>query len=1490
MAAGNNTPIQLYHSNTSGSVPTSANLIIGELAINVPDGKIFYKDASNNVNVIATTSSVLGFFPRITFSGDSTEQYTAAAPYAFSNASFLKANSAYASQNVTGTYANAAYAQANTATTNAATADSKAVAAGSYANAAFTTANNNTASITDLQGVNLTQNTNISNVNTFAGKAFDQANTNTINITNLQGVDATQNTGISSAFLQANSAYALANLLSTGSALDSFAREVATGAFTQANAAFIVANNAVANTTTITLAGNLTVPGYANVNQRLAVGTGAYTILPNLIAQFTGTSDYYSQVNQQNLSGKGTADFVATANNGTDSVNYVDMGIAGGNYDNTTPNAFTFVQPNDGYFMVVGNPSQNYGGNVYFGTAGSGSFADIVFIQGTGLNQTARFRYNGNVEIYRPLVANSFTTSSGINVLTYAQDANTYLQGLISQKVSKSGDTMTGALTINASASANALVISGNVAISQDLRVSGNLYLGGNATTISSNNLTLSDPLIYLADGNPTDLVDIGFVGAYNDGTYKHTGFARDHSDDKWKLFDSVTDEPNTTINWAQATYATLKVGGLESNSAIIKGVNLFDYANIIHTHANTAYNRANGTVQSLAVISTDRLVQSATTGNVTIDLATSGVIAGTYTYPQLQVDSYGRVTTISNQTPVTSFNTRTGAVTLQLADITNTLGYTPENANTAAANLALIAGINATQNTDIFNATDIATTARDRLVIVSKDANSASSYANSGFMVANAASSYANSGYQQANSAYTLATVAVDNALAGSTYANGAFIKANSAYESQNVTGTYANSSYQQANSAALYANGAFIQANSAYGSQNVTGTYANSAYDRANSAYILAQGAYNTANAGVTAGLAFIQANAAFEQANASYASQNVTGTYANSAYTQANLAITNASAGSSYANSAFDKANAAYASQNTTGTYANSAYTRANTAVNNAAVADAKAVSAGSYANSAYEMANNAYTAGGLIAGSYANSAFLKANAAYESQNTTGVYANAAFNKANTGTLIAQAAYDYANSVAIATGFLTTIIWNVDTFTGDGSNTQFALSTTPAAANNVTVNYNGATLLRSAYTLDLNNIVFSSPPANGAQIEVTVTRPLVNEGYFSNTTNSVVSANENANGAFRHANAAFNQANTTITAAAGASLYANGAFVQANGAFIKANSGYESQNTTGTYANAAFLKANSAYESQNVTGTYANGAYEVANSASLYANGAFTQSNSAYGQANTATGNASVADGKAVTAGNYANSAYTQANTATTNASTADSKAVTAGSYANSAFTKANTATNDAGGASLYANTAFGVANSASLYANGAFTQANTAVNNAAGASLYANGAFIQANAAFNTVNALSTKVTTSNVASSDVYTGNLVVSGWTTLNETTEILATKTGATGTVVHNLNDASIFYHSSIAANITANFTNVPTTADRSISVALILNQGVNPYYASGIQIDGVSQTVKWLNSQVPALIGNTVQIQTLNLVRTGGSWIVLGQFATYG
>jgi hypothetical protein len=60
MAATNFTPISLYYSSTTTNVPTSGNLVNGELAINITDGKLFYKDNAGVVQTIATKAGASG--------------------------------------------------------------------------------------------------------------------------------------------------------------------------------------------------------------------------------------------------------------------------------------------------------------------------------------------------------------------------------------------------------------------------------------------------------------------------------------------------------------------------------------------------------------------------------------------------------------------------------------------------------------------------------------------------------------------------------------------------------------------------------------------------------------------------------------------------------------------------------------------------------------------------------------------------------------------------------------------------------------------------------------------------------------------------------------------------------------------------------------------------------------------------------------------------------------------------------------------------------------------------------------------------------------------------------------------------------------------------------------------------------------------------------------------------------------------------------------
>ena len=57
MAQSGYTPIQLYYSTTGGATPTAGNLSNGELAINITDGKLFYKNGTNVYTIASKATS-----------------------------------------------------------------------------------------------------------------------------------------------------------------------------------------------------------------------------------------------------------------------------------------------------------------------------------------------------------------------------------------------------------------------------------------------------------------------------------------------------------------------------------------------------------------------------------------------------------------------------------------------------------------------------------------------------------------------------------------------------------------------------------------------------------------------------------------------------------------------------------------------------------------------------------------------------------------------------------------------------------------------------------------------------------------------------------------------------------------------------------------------------------------------------------------------------------------------------------------------------------------------------------------------------------------------------------------------------------------------------------------------------------------------------------------------------------------------------------------
>jgi hypothetical protein len=95
MAATGFTPIQLYFSTTASAVPVNTNLANGELAVNITDGKLFYKDNSGTVQTLATKGSG-------TIGGSTTQVQ-------YNNAGSLAGSSAFTFDSATGTVSSTIY-------------------------------------------------------------------------------------------------------------------------------------------------------------------------------------------------------------------------------------------------------------------------------------------------------------------------------------------------------------------------------------------------------------------------------------------------------------------------------------------------------------------------------------------------------------------------------------------------------------------------------------------------------------------------------------------------------------------------------------------------------------------------------------------------------------------------------------------------------------------------------------------------------------------------------------------------------------------------------------------------------------------------------------------------------------------------------------------------------------------------------------------------------------------------------------------------------------------------------------------------------------------------------------------------------------------------------------------------------------------------------------------------------------------------------------
>jgi hypothetical protein len=225
-----------------------------------------------------------------------------------------------------------------------------------------------------------------------------------------------------------------------------------------------------------------------------------------------------------------------------------------------------------------------------------------------------------------------------------------------------------------------------------NLELSGDLIVQGTTTTVNTSNISVSDALIYIAEDNPGNALDIGFVGNYNNGTYQHTGFVRDVSDNKWKLFTGVTDEPTTTVNFGQGSLDTLAVGAFEATSATIGDVSNTElqYLNGVSSAIQTQLDSKQAIVSGVS--STEIGYLDGVTSSIQTQLdAKQAVVSGVSDTEIGYLD--GVTSAIQNQlnakaASLATINAQTASYTLSLSDKDKVVELNVGSANTVTVPL----------------------------------------------------------------------------------------------------------------------------------------------------------------------------------------------------------------------------------------------------------------------------------------------------------------------------------------------------------------------------------------------------------------------------------------------------------------------------------------------------------------------------------------------------------------------------------------------------------------------------------------------------------------------------------------------------------------------------------------------------------------------------------------------------------------------------------
>lgn len=293
------------------------------------------------------------------------------------------------------------------------------------------------------------------------------------------------------------------------------------------------------------------------------------------------------------------------------------------------------------------------------------------FPQGSAVSPSIRYVDATSTGLWFPTVNSIGLSVSGNTRVTVAdvQTASStsaaslsVLGGVgLTQNLIVGGNTRILDTTVSTNSTSGALVVSGGTGIAGELNVGGSLNVAGDFTvagqftTTGADSLAINDPFIFLANANPGDALDTGFVSSYTvDEVVRYAGLFRDITDGKYRLFDNLTVQPTTVVDTSAPSFrlADLVVGNITAQN--ISG------SENITTVGNLANLSVQGTISSYDIVYVYNPTSSTSTTTGALQVKGGAGIVGNVNAGNVNATNLTGTILTASQTNITAVGTIT--------------------------------------------------------------------------------------------------------------------------------------------------------------------------------------------------------------------------------------------------------------------------------------------------------------------------------------------------------------------------------------------------------------------------------------------------------------------------------------------------------------------------------------------------------------------------------------------------------------------------------------------------------------------------------------------------------------------------------------------------------------------------------------------------------------------------------------------------------------